>query len=105
MGRDIKIQANLYYLPQCNIVWCFIENTQVSEKVVHHTIQHQKLVLSCQKSNYQFFVRLIQILSEYMHPLVSGKCLSNKNVKNGHLKSIKGRIQNVGVPPPGWDII
>ncbi len=46
MGRDIKIQANLYYLPQCNIVWCFIENTQVSEKVVHHTIQHQKLVLS-----------------------------------------------------------
>jgi len=51
VGRDIKIQANLYYLPQCNIVWCFIENTQVSEKVVHHSIQNQnwcfpKLVLA-----------------------------------------------------------
>jgi hypothetical protein len=35
VGRDTKIQANLYYLPQFNIVCCFIENTKVSEKVDH----------------------------------------------------------------------
>jgi len=51
------------------------------------------------------FVQLIQIVYKYMHPIVPGKCLSNKNVKNGHLKPIKGSIQNVGFTPPGWDMI
>jgi len=32
------------------------------------------------------FVQLIQILYGYIHPIVSGKCLSNKNVKNGQFK-------------------
>ena len=35
------------------------------------------------------FVQLIQILFEYMHPTVLANFLSNRNVKNGHLKSVR----------------
>ena len=57
--------------------------------------------------NYQLsvFVQLIQILSEYMHPIVSGKYLSNKNVENGFLKSIRDENKMLDSPSPGWDII
>ena len=51
------------------------------------------------------FHQLLQILYGYMNPIVSGKCLSNKNAKNCHLKSINGWFQNVGFTPSGWDII
>lgn len=46
------------------------------------------------------FVQLIQILYGYMHPIVSGKCLSNKNVKNGLLKSIKNEFKMSDSPLP-----
>jgi hypothetical protein len=42
----------------------------------------------------------MQILFEYMHPIVSGKCLSNKNAKNGHLKSKKGEFIMSDSPLP-----
>jgi hypothetical protein len=58
--------------------------------------------MSCTLPEVQLsvFVQLIQILSEYMHPIVSGKWLSNKNVKNGHLKSIKGEFKMSEFPLP-----
>ncbi len=35
-----------------------------------------------------------------MHPAVSGKFVSNRNVKNGQLKSIKGESKMSDSPPP-----
>jgi hypothetical protein len=56
--------------------------------------------IACQEVQLSIFVQLIQILFEYMHPIVSGKCLSNKNVKNGLLKSIKGEFKMLDSPLP-----
>ena len=51
------------------------------------------------------FIRLIQIVFEYMHPIVSGNYVSNRNRKKWRIDIAKGQIQVAGLTPSSWDII
>ena len=90
-------------------MWLFTTKSYIArlQKYLEYPIKIGLVKICDSLSDVQLsvFVKLIQIVYGYMHPIVSGKCLPNKNVKNGQLKSIKGSIQNIGFTPPGWDMI